>query len=120
MKRLNGNFAILLICVLLYFFNNLFLKLQSTIFQEFFIGYFNDLLAPIFVLAYTNILLKKRGYNCICKLIHILILCILGGIIWEVVAVYIKPTSVFDYFDFVAYMLGGFIYYILYKKKVLK
>lgn len=105
------------ISIALYVLNNLYLKKITLGFlQMFFISYFNDVLAGIFFISVSNIILsflKKR----ICELKRIVIILLCAGIIWEFFPILIHQNATCDMFDIIAYMLGGLIYWIIIKEK---
>lgn len=101
--------------LILYVINNTFLKTHTTgILNIFFVCYFNDCLAMIFMLACSNVLL--RIYNIrIIRLHETLLFAIACGMIWEFFAPVINSTSITDYFDFLAYISGAIIYTLFIK-----
>lgn len=113
---------LILICIiaLLYTLNNIVLKQHTTgIIREFLVCYFNDLMAPMFLIAYSNIVLgtkEKRLY----RIRHILPFCLCAGIVWEFFAPIIKNGSVTDPFDIIAYLIGGSMYWVLEKVRTRK
>jgi hypothetical protein len=109
------NYLILIICVLLFDFNKLiFLNISYYHLNYFFSGYFDDLLAPILLFSYMNLVLSfinKKIYS-IKYLILIIILC---SFVWEYLVIFIKPGSVSDPIDILCYFIGTLIYWIIYK-----
>lgn len=88
----NYNILLCLAVLILYLLNNIVLKNYTNgNINYFFICYFNDLLAPIFILAYTNIILKKATYNQLTykNSIFLILLC---SIIWECFTPLIKKV----------------------------
>lgn len=56
------NLMLLILVVFAYWINNLFLKEHSGgLLRVFFIGYFNDLICPLFFFSYANMLLITVG-----------------------------------------------------------
>lgn len=76
------------------------------------ICYLNDVLASILFLSYTNVVLLTNKQE-LKKLANITVVCIATGIIWEYGALYLKDNSTADMYDFVAYILGGVVYWYL-------
>ena len=112
-KREPSNVLIFIACVFLYLLNEYCLKDCTTGGIQFFlICYFNDFLAPLLFLSYANILLLTRdmSWN---KLSHIMLVCLINGILWEFVAPFFKNNAVMDLCDFIFYFLGGFLYWAL-------
>ena len=109
------NLLILITCVLLYVFNTfIFSKLNDMILKYFFSCYFNDLLAPILLFSYINLILSlinKKIYS----LKYLMIIIIPCSLIWEYLAIFLKPTSVSDPMDILFYFYGTFIYWMVYK-----
>lgn len=102
----------MLSAILLYLINQKLLKKTQNIF---FIGYFNDLLAPILLLAFSDLLLSFQKEELKIKQIYIFI--IVCSILWEFIVPLYKKNSVCDLLDIVMYLLGASIYIIL---KVIK
>lgn len=72
--------------------------------------YFNDLTGSIGFTAFADFMLHFCGRG-LDKYWQILCLTISFGILWEVVTPMFRPSSVGDFFDVVAYVVGGSIYY---------
>lgn len=110
------NISIFLIATLLYLFNEFILKKNTTGFvYYFFICYFNDILAPLLLLPYSNILLEKEQKQ-IVSLRNILVFMCVCGFVWEYLAPFMKPSSTTDIIDLIAYLFGGFLYWLCYMK----
>jgi len=107
------NIAIFFASISLYILNQLILKHLNIIYlTNFFNFYFNDVLAQILMLSYSNFLMGKINKP-ILKLRYIILVVLACGIIWEFVAPLYKSRSTLDLFDFLAYLAGGLIYYII-------
>ena len=110
------NFSIFIISVLLYLLNRfIILNINNSTIHYFFSGYFDDLLAPLLLFSYINILLSfynKKIYS----LKYLIIFILLVSIVWEYLIVFIKPTSLSDPIDVIFYILGTLIYWIIHKK----
>jgi hypothetical protein len=103
--------------ILFYFLNNLlFKKISFQPVKYLFECYFNDMLASIVILAFANFMLFKYSKQ-ITKIKYILLFVFCCGCVWEFVAPLYKPNSVIDLFDFIAYFIGGSIYYIIIQAK---
>lgn len=99
-------------CVLLYGLNELLLKNQDMI-HWLFSGYFNDFLAPLLLLSYSNILIKmayNKTYN---SFLGLSIGMLIVSLIWEYAAPYIKPGAVTDPYDIMSYYIGFIVYWIV-------
>lgn len=109
------NFSILLISILLHILNVfLFSNINYSIVNYFFTCFFDDLLAPLILFSYINIVLSfynKKLYS----LKNLIIFILLVSLVWEYLIVFIKPTSVSDPFDILFYICGTLIYWIIYK-----
>ena len=111
--------VILLTVSLLYQLNNHWLKwATSGIVQAFLICYLNDLMAPLFMLSYSNLLLGIVDRR-ITRLPHILLFCLVIGGVWEFFAPLIKQRAVWDPFDILCYLIGGAAYWLLQNRKVI-
>lgn len=102
------NATILIVTFIVYLINQKILKLTN---YTFFKCYFNDLLAPIILLSFSNFLLNL--YNRTIRGKNIYIFISICGIFWEVITPLFKKNSVSDILDFVMYILGASIYMIL-------
>lgn len=111
MKRINIR---LIISSILFYGMNQCLK---PIYTEcvFMNGYFNDVLAGLLLISFTNLmfdkinksfysLLKIEGYLC------------LVGLFWEYITPLYNQNSTSDPFDILAYMIGGLVYFVIIKK----
>ena len=108
------------VIAVLYLLNNRFLKYNTSgIVNVFFKCYFNDLMAPCFLLAYTNIFLGAKGKR-LKKIEHIIPFCLCAGLIWEFFTPLVKSSSVTDFFDIVSYLTGGTVYFIINRIKEAK
>ena len=83
---------LLFVTAALYLLNNLILK-QNTrgVLREFLICYFNDVMAPMALLAYSNIMLGTTGKR-LCSIRHILLFCLCAGFVWEFLAPTLKEV----------------------------
>lgn len=99
------NLAILISSLLLYLLNIYFLSS----FGDFFKFYFDDLFAIMVLFSFLNLVFPYKVDN----FWIILIITIFAAFFWEYVALFIKPGSVFDYLDILAYFLSMVIYLIL-------
>lgn len=78
----------------------------------FLICYCNDVLAGLVLLAIANSLLAMVGWKPLSLLAGVCLL-LFCGVVWECLAPAVKPTAVFDPWDFLAYQCGGGIYQLL-------
>lgn len=110
------NLSLIIICLILFVINTLFLKkMNFETLNSFFRGYLNDLLAPIIFLSFMNLLLKNILNIEINKAIYLFIITLFISFIWEYMAIFVKNNAVFDYLDIIVYLLGCLIYYIIIK-----
>jgi hypothetical protein len=109
------NLMIFSVSISMYVLNTLiFSKITSFRLNYFFNCYFNDLLAPILLLSYINLLLsilKEKIYS----LKYLILIILLCSIVWEYLIIYFKPNSVSDPLDVLFYLLGTLIYWFLAK-----
>ena len=99
------NLIILIISLALYMLNIHFLNS----FGDFFKFYFDDLFAIIILFSFLNVIYPVKVDN----VWIILIITIVAAFFWEYVALFIKPGSIFDYLDVLAYFVSMIIYLIL-------
>ena len=117
-KKRPINLCMIIFTALFYLLNNAVFKFMTYgSLQLYFVCYFNDMICPLLFLPYVNILLLTRGRE-MCKLHHMLLLCFASGIIWEVLAPVLKPSAKADVWDMFFYLLGGSIYWGIYKLTV--
>ena len=99
------NLVILIMALSLYLFNNHFLHEVNW----FFMFYFNDFLAIVVLLSFLNIVYPYKLTN----LWLIILVTILASFVWEYVALFIKPWSIFDFIDIISYLGSMAIYLVL-------
>ena len=99
------NLVILIIALSLYLLNNHFLHEINW----FFMFYFNDFLAIVVLLSFLNIVYPYKLTN----LWLIILVTILASLVWEYVALFIKPGSIFDLMDIISYFGSMLIYLVL-------
>ena len=99
------NLIIFIVSLGLYYFNNHFLHDINW----FFMFYFNDFLAIVVLLCFLNIVYPYKLTN----LWLIIIVTILASFVWEYLALFIKPESIFDIFDIISYFGSMLIYLTL-------
>ena len=99
------NLIIFIVSLGLYYFNNHFLHDINW----FFMFYFNDFLAIVVLLSFLNIVYPYKLTN----LSLIIIVTILASFVWEYLALFIKPGSIFDIFDIISYFGSMLIYLTL-------
>lgn len=99
--------------VSIYLFNNIFLKEHSSgVLKLFFVGYFNDLICPLFFFSYANILLITVNKE-ITRLWVISLVGLCASCVWEFVAPLIKSSSTTDPLDIICYVTGGVVYWAI-------
>ena len=102
------NIMILVITFLVYLVNQNILKETNCIF---FLCYFNDLLAPILLLSFSNFLLYYYNKEIKGKNIYLFIgIC---ALFWEFITPLYKKNSICDFIDILMYFIGASIYVIL-------
>ena len=99
------NIIIFIVSLGLYYFNNHFLHDLNW----FFMFYFNDFLAIVVLLSFLNIVYPYKLTN----LWLIILVTILASFVWEYLALFIKPGSIFDIFDIISYFGSMLIYLTL-------
>ena len=99
------NIIIFIVSLGLYYFNNHFLHDLNW----FLMFYFNDFLAIVVLLSFLNIVYPYKLTN----LWLIILVTILASFVWEYLALFIKPESIFDIFDIISYFGSMLIYLTL-------
>ena len=99
------NIIIFVIALSLYLLNNHFLHEVNW----FFMFYFNDFLAIVVLLSFLNIVYPYKLTN----LWLIVLVTILASFVWEYVALFIKPGSIFDFVDIICYFGSMVIYLVI-------
>lgn len=112
-KKKPINLVLVILVLILYVSNNaVFKNIESPIMQYFFVCHFNDLICPLLLLGYSNILLITIKLE-LKKLLNILLFCSVASFVWEFVAPFFKKSSITDYIDILCYIGGGFIYWLI-------
>ena len=112
-RKRPDNLMLLILVVFAYWINNLFLKEHSGgLLRVFFIGYFNDLICPLFFFSYANMLLITVGKE-IARLWVICLVSLCTSCVWEFVAPLMKPSSTTDPLDIFCYITGGVVYWAI-------
>lgn len=78
--------------------------------------YFNDTIGGITFMAYCNIVFSFYNRK-MTKLWQIGLLMFFCGVFWEYLTPIFRMNTVSDVWDIVAYMLGGFLYWIIIKEE---
>lgn len=80
-------------------------------------GYFNDVLAGVFLWESISIIaILKRNDNYIqTEFIKIMILTIIIGFFWEYITPFYKVSSTSDPLDLLSYVIGSIIYWLVIK-----
>jgi len=109
------NLSIFITCIILYGFNTIiFSSINNYNLHYFFSSYFNDLLAPLLLFSYINLILSlidKKMYS----LKYLFLIIILSSFVWEFIAPIFKPNSISDPIDILFYFIGTMVYWIIYK-----
>ena len=112
-KEIPLNGILILVCLFLYYANNLFFKSHTSgVLHYILVCHFNDYLAGILFVAYSNLFIYTRK-KMLFKVWHIVLYCFLAGIFWEFPAIYYRKNSTPDWIDVLCYILGGFTYWVL-------
>lgn len=102
------DFLMLIASSFLYVANVLFFRKVGCVF---FVSYFNDVCCGIWFMAYSNLLLSRINIR-LCKLHIVALYLFIWSLVWEYLGPYIKNSSICDYYDILAYLSGGIMYYI--------
>jgi len=76
-------------------------------------GYANDIFAVPTIIAYSNLLLFAGRYDGLLILtpLRVLSAAAVSSLVWEIGAIWIKPSATPDSLDVVAYFTGGWLYW---------
>ena len=110
------NFIIIGITIIMYIINQ-FLKDKIPVeeIKWFLSCYFNDTIGSITFVAYCNLIFGFYDKKMI-KLWHIELVTFFAGLCWVYIVPIFRKNTVSDVWDIVAYMSGGFLYWIIVKK----
>lgn len=112
------NFYLSIISFLLYCVNQRYWKTHTEGSIHYLLQcHFNDFLAGVLLTSYSNFFLTMLGKP-IARLHHIMLYCIGVGLFWEYAIPLVKASSVSDPIDILCYVLGGFVYWCLYRLTV--
>lgn len=99
-----------IVIVAILYIINIFVKKHTN--NSFLNCYFNDVLCPIIAMSYLNIMLSIYNIK-IRSFVPIIILMLVCGIMWEYIG--LNPKRVSDVMDIVCYVVGGAIYWFIFK-----
>lgn len=100
----------LFVCIAAFAINKAFLKNFNITFLK---NHFNDLLAMPAMLSYINLVLSFFGKESVYKIKTIFLITCCCGFVWEIVAIWLKPSSTCDVLDFLCYLIGAVGYKLL-------
>lgn len=107
------NVICMVVAVSIYCLNQILLKNQFVGAIGYFCKcYLNDLVCPLFFLAYAQIILIWARHE-INTYIGLLLLGMSAGFVWEYFAPIINPKAVTDVYDLICYFCGIQIYYFI-------
>lgn len=110
LKR-KANIICMIIAITVYCLNQiLFKNLFEGVISYFCKCHLNDLVCPLFFLAYAQIMLIWAKHE-IQKYVGLLALGMSAGFVWEYFAPVINPRAVTDVYDLICYFCGIQIYY---------
>ena len=78
--------------------------------------YFNDFIGGITFTAYVNYVAILNN-RCFIKLWQIECLLLICGFFWEYITPIFRTNTTCDNWDIIAYMLGGFMYWLIIRKR---
>ena len=112
------NICILTACCGLYWLSRLVLRrVTSGGLQWFLVCYFNDILAGLVLLSITSLLLIAAKRPPLRRWWPMALILLGAGVVWECLAPLWKAGAVFDWWDFVAYQVGGLLYWLIARQK---
>lgn len=113
-KTLVLNIICMLVSVMVYFFNNSYLKKYTDGLINYFCkNYLNDIFANLVFIPIVVIILSYNGYK-IKNTFFIMMIGIVAGMFWEYISPMINKNSVYDPLDLICYLIGTIIYCMLY------
>ena len=109
------NIWIIVITLILYTINQCTKeKICNEAISLFMCGYFNDIVGSITFMAYVNALLEFKQLS-INKLWQISLIMLICSFFWEIITPLFRTSTVADFWDAVAYLIGGFFYWLILK-----
>ena len=110
LRRRPINIAFIIIFMGLYTLNRLFLiHITEGVTNQFCRWHLNDLICPLVILPYIEVLVLSNGYE-IVSIVKIISIGLCCAFIWEYVIPIFKVSSISDPLDVVCYLLGSFLY----------
>ena len=107
------NLILIFITIILYNINQCIKgKISISEIKWFLSCYFNDTIGGITFIAYCN-LVFEHFHRKITKLWQILLLMTGCGFFWEYITPLFRTNTISDVWDIVAYVCGGFIYWLI-------
>lgn len=112
-----NNIIIIGVTVALYSVNQIIkTEIAIEVIRWFMCCYFNDTIGGITFIAYCNIVFGFYNRKLI-KLWQIELLLFFSGLFWEYVTPIFRTNTISDIWDVLAYMIGGFLYWLLVRKE---
>ena len=107
--------TLLIIITLSFCFLNQSVKndIENDMLRFFMCCYFNDIFGSIAFVSIINMLCIIEGYHEINKFVYIEIIMFSAGLFWEYVTPLFREDTTSDILDLLAYLLGGFLYWII-------
>lgn len=107
--------TVLIIITLFFYFLNQSIKndIENDMLRFFMCCYFNDIIGSITFVSIINMLCIIGRYHEISKLIYIETIMLSAGLFWEYVTPLFRKNTTSDFFDLLAYLFGGFLYWII-------
>lgn len=116
MMKAKKDIYIICVCLLLYITNQVTKTVYyGPAFPVFLKNYYNDILCGCLIIAISNYILSyyKYGSLRINSLLIIVLFNLCCGLFWEFVIPIIRRNRTSDYVDIIAYLIGGFVYWII-------
>ena len=110
------NVFLILVTIILYIINqSIKNKISIHGIKWFMTCYFNDIIGGITFMAYCG-LVFEHYHRRMTKLWQIVLLMASCGFFWEYITPLYRSNTVSDIFDIIAYMGGGFLYWLIIRK----
>lgn len=122
--KCDRNWIVSFYVLLLYSLNRFYLKkaVDVPIITYLLRCHFNDWLGGILIIAYINGILNLSRYreHQIATLKAAILTTFLCGIVWEYITPYLFHHGTSDFYDVIAYVIGGMTYILLYHTAINK
>lgn len=119
MKReLKKELSVIAVSMTIYIVNRIFkYKIDMPVIGYLCRCHLNDFIGGIVFTGYVNLLLESGNRKPLRKLRQILLLMLIAGISWEYVIPVFIHRGTADFYDIIAYELGGLLYWEIFRDR---